>query len=126
MADEILLTGSGSSADATASANELSGALDGLNARAGNLAVTAGGFARAMSTAFSQAAIGGRALDDVLKSLALRLSNLALAAAFKPVATGILGGLDNVFANLFGGAGKGGGKPEQFAVGGVKPFASGG
>lgn len=120
MADEILDGGG----DAVASAAALSHTFDGLQLRASNLAVTANTFARAMSQAFTQSAIGGKQFDDVLKSLALRLSNLAVTAAFRPLASGLLGGLDNLFSNLFGGAG--GKSSPQFALGGIKPFAAGG
>ena len=122
MADDF----SSSSADAAASAASLSHTFDGLQLRANSLAVTAGSFARAMSQAFIQSAIGGKQLDDVLKSVALRLSNLAVTAALKPIAGGLLGGLDKVFANLFGGAFGGGGKGLQIAAGAIKPFAAGG
>jgi hypothetical protein len=48
------------------------------------LGISATAFANAMTKAFSQAVTGGKQFDEVLKSLALRLSSLTLAAAFKP------------------------------------------
>ena len=39
-----------------------------------------------MTKAFAHATTGGKQFDDVLKSLALRLSNLAVQQAFKPLA----------------------------------------
>jgi phage-related minor tail protein len=96
-------------------------ALDGAQARMSNLAISANGFAGAMTRAFSQSVVGGRQFDDVLKSLVLRLSNMAVAAAFKPIASGIVGGLNSLFSGLFGGAVK-----STQAAGGIKPFAAGG
>lgn len=42
-------------------------------------------FAKTMTTAFTGLAIQGKSFGDVLASLALSLSNLALGAAFKPL-----------------------------------------
>ena len=42
-----------------------------------------------MSDAFSQSIIGSRNFEDVLKSLYLRLSDIALRLAFKPVETAL-------------------------------------
>ena len=64
-------------------------------------------FSNALGRAFSDAAIHGKGLGDVLKSLALNLSQIALKAAFKP--------LTNGFASLF-----------ETALAGVLPFAKGG
>lgn len=75
-------------------------------------------FGRAMSDAFAQGIVGSRSLDDVLKSLTLRISDIALRLAFKPVENALAAG----FAGLFGsGAGA-----LKAASGAVKPFASGG
>ncbi len=46
---------------------------------------SANGFARAMSTAFTRGITDGKSFDDVLKSLALRLSSLTVSAALRPV-----------------------------------------
>ncbi len=70
-------------------AAELSHALDGLQTSTNGLTASANGFARAMSQAFTQSVVGGKQFDDVLKSLALRLSSVAVSAAFKPLASGI-------------------------------------
>jgi phage-related minor tail protein len=101
--------------------SDLNAALDGLQARTASLTVSANGFASAMSRAFTQSASGGRQFDDVLKSLALRLSSLVVSAAFKPIASGIAGGLNSLFSGLFGG-----GANIAAAAGAVKPFAAGG
>jgi len=110
-------------AGAIASAGDLSTALSNLQSQSNALTVSANGFASAMTRAFTQAAAGGKQLDDVLKSLALRLSSLTVAQAFVPVAGGITsalsGGLGQVFSGLFG-------APVKMQGGGIKPFAAGG
>jgi phage-related minor tail protein len=95
--------------------------LAGLEKRANSLSISANGFARAMSTAFTQSAIGGRALDDVLKGLALRLSGMAVTAALRPLAQGLIGGFDKLFAGFGAGA-----ADIKAAMGAIKPFAAGG
>lgn len=78
-------------------------------------------FGAALTSAFEGAALRGRDLGDVLRSLALSLSRLALQAAFRPLEQGM--------ASLFGGLVSGG---VGFARGGVVhnalpvPFAAGG
>ena len=70
-------------------------------------------FGRALSDAFTQGVTGSRSLDDVLKSLYTRLSDIALRLAFKPVENVLTAG----FAGLLGG---GANVPVQpFAAGGV-------
>src|SRR5690606_587923 len=82
---------------------ELNVALDGLQTRTAGLASSANSFAGAMTRAFTQSTVGGRQFDDVLRSLALRISSLAVSAAFKPIASGIAGGINSLFGGLFGG-----------------------
>ena len=78
-------------------------------------------FSSALTSAFEGAAIKGKSLGDVLRTLALRLSEIALKAALKPLEQG--------FGNLIGGLISGG---LGFARGGVVsrrmpvPFAEGG
>jgi phage-related minor tail protein len=98
-----------------------SSALEGVDNRIASLTLNANAFAGVMSRAFSQSVIGGKQFDDVLKGLALRLSNMAVAAAFKPITSGIAGGLNQLFSGLFGG-----GTAITSATGAIKPFASGG
>ncbi len=80
-------------------------------------------FSGALVNAFEGIAIKGKSLGDVFKGLALKLSDLVLKAALKPLEQG----LGNLFTGLFSGAGGG-----AFANGGVisqgmpVPFASGG
>jgi phage-related minor tail protein len=96
--------------------------IDRAKARTAELAINANVFAGAMTRAFNQSVIGGKQFDDVLKSLALRLSSMAVAAAFKPIAGGIANGLNSLLAGLFGG----GATVSKNAQGAIKPFASGG
>ncbi len=78
-------------------------------------------FGVALTNAFQGVALRGRDLGDVLRSLTLSLSRMALQAAFRPLEQGI--------ASLVGGAFSG---SVAFAKGGVVqnalpvPFASGG
>lgn len=67
------------------------------------------GLGRRLVTAFAGAALQGRNLQDVLKGLALSLSQMALSAALKP--------LGNALGNAIGGAVSG--APTAFADGGV-------
>jgi phage-related minor tail protein len=101
-----------------------SSALDSVDSRLAGLTLSANAFAGVMSRAFNQSVTGGRQFDDVLKGLALRLSNMAVAAAFKPIAGGVVGGLNQLFSGLFGG--NSGAANVAAAMGAIKPFASGG
>ena len=96
--------------------------LDRAHAKTAALTISANGLANAMTRAFNQSVVGGRQLDEVLKGLALRLSSMVVSAAFKPVASGLLSGLNSLFGGLFGGAGA----DVKAAAGGIKPFAAGG
>lgn len=78
-------------------------------------------FGSALSTAFEGIALKGKSLGDVLKSLALSLSNIVLKAALKPLEQGI----GNLFSGLFGG-GFGFANGSAFQQGMPVPFASGG
>jgi phage-related minor tail protein len=97
---------------------DLSGTVDKTNISTKALGVSANQFAKAMSKAFGNAVAGGKQFDDVLKSLALRLSNLALKQAFKPLAKDLAGGLGSLFGGI------GGASPS--APAGLTPFANGG
>ncbi|MCB1412587.1 MAG: phage tail tape measure protein [Xanthobacteraceae bacterium] len=104
---------------------DTAGTLDSLELKTRDLASSANSFARAMSSAFSSSIAGGKQFDDVLKSLALRLSNLALKLAFKPLTSAISGGLESLLSGL---ANIGGSSSASMAAasGAVKPFAAGG
>ncbi|MEI9803795.1 MAG: phage tail tape measure protein [Pseudolabrys sp.] len=98
------------------------------------LGISATAFANAMTKAFTQATAGGKQFDDVLKSMALKLSSMTVAAAFKPVAKGFAGSLKDLLNSVFGGTGGttgGDGKPTPdsafaSALSSIQPFASGG
>src|SRR5262245_51325021 len=72
---------------------------DRTRASANALGISAAGFARVMSKAFADATAGGKKFDDVLRQLALRLSDMTVAHAFHPLARNLAGG----FGDLFGG-----------------------
>ena len=78
-------------------------------------------FGSALTTAFEGIALKGKSLGDVLKSLALSLSNIVLKAALKPLEQGI----GNLFSGLFTG-GFGFANGSTFQNGMPVPFASGG
>jgi phage-related minor tail protein len=75
------------------------------------------GFGATLTRAFEGAVVRGRDFSDVLRTLALRLSSMAIGAAFKPIEQG----LARLFQNLLGGS-AGGASPAPIAT----PFARGG
>ncbi|KAB2885928.1 MAG: phage tail tape measure protein [Pseudorhodoplanes sp.] len=99
--------------------------VDSLDGRLQELTRTAALFSRLMTAAFVQSATGARSFEEVLKSLYLRLSDLAVRAAFKPLERGLATGFTNLFAGLLGGGG-GSAAGMIAATGAVKPFAAGG
>jgi phage-related minor tail protein len=124
MADDTDLAAA--NAAAAAAAEKADQEMQKLEQRQRDLALGANKFASAMTSAFSQMIIGGKQFDDVLKSLALRMSDMVLRAALQPVmkslASSLTGGLEKAFGNLFGSATG----MQVAAQGAVKPFASGG
>jgi phage-related minor tail protein len=92
-----------------------------LQAQLADVSKAGARFSSALSQSFVDLAIKGKSFGDVLRALALRLSEIALKAAFKPLT-------DAIGASLAGAIGGGLG----FAQGGVirqglpVPFASGG
>jgi phage-related minor tail protein len=97
-----------------------SGTLSGLTSQTSALAGSATAFSKAMTQAFAASVTSGKQLDDVLKSLALKLSDLAVKAAFKPVEGALNGVLQNLLSGLSGGG------VQRNAQGAIKPFAAGG
>ncbi len=75
-------------------------------------------FASRLVTAFEAVAIRGKKLEDVVRSLALGLSEMVLKAAFKPIE----GALGTAFGGIFSGAFGGGAAPAALPI----PFAKGG
>jgi phage-related minor tail protein len=108
------------------SLQDASSTLDSLNAKTQALTISAGGFARAMTQAFSSSVSGGKQFDDVLKTLALRISSLAVTAAFKPLTASLTSGISSLFSGLTGSAGAAAAGVQANALGAIKPFASGG
>jgi lambda family phage tail tape measure protein len=100
--------------------------FDALSLRTQDLAVSANAFSRAMTGAFTASVVGGRQLDDVLRSLTLRLSDLAVRLAFKPVEQSVAGGIDKLLSGLAGTGGASALFNLRAASGAVKPFAAGG
>lgn len=95
-----------------------------LRTQLADLQSLARGFGRALTTAFRSAALDGKRLKDVLRSLTLGLSRRALNQALAPIGRGIGSFLANAVGNLLSGG-------AQFARGGVvgagvTPFAAGG
>jgi phage-related minor tail protein len=105
---------------------DLAATFDGLQAKSNDLLISANGFSRAMASAFTQAAIGGKQLDNVLQGLALRLSSMALSAALKPITASLTSGFNQLFSGLFSGSGATAGATVAAATGAIKPFAAGG
>jgi phage-related minor tail protein len=75
-------------------------------------------FAARLSNAFVQIAVEGKSLEDVVRSLGMSLSKIALQSALKPLQNGLSSMLQNLIAGAMGGGG-GGGVPTPFAHGGV-------
>ncbi len=102
-----------------------SSTLDSLSLKTKDLTASASGFARAMTQAFSASVTGGKQFDDVLKSLALRISDLAVRLAFKPLEKSLTSGISSLLSGLTGIGGSAAAKVEG-ASGAIKPFAAGG
>ncbi|MCO5129842.1 MAG: phage tail tape measure protein [Xanthobacteraceae bacterium] len=100
--------------------------LDSLALKTRDLSSGAHSFARAMTSAFASSVSGGKQFDDVLKSLALRLSNLAVSLAFKPLTSALGSGIESLLSGLAGIGGGAASASLAAAAGAIKPFASGG
>ena len=100
--------------------------LDSLSLKTRELSTGANSFARAMTSAFATSVTGGKQFDDVLKSLALRLSDLSVRLAFKPLTSALSGSIDSLLSGLTGIGGTPSTASVAAASGAVKPFASGG
>ncbi|HET9685837.1 MAG TPA: phage tail tape measure protein [Pseudolabrys sp.] len=101
--------------------NDLPETFERVRDSTATLGISTASFARAISRAFADATAGGKQFDDVLKQLALRLSNMALMQAFSPAAKASAGGLGKLFDALFGG-----GDDASATMRSITPFATGG
>ena len=99
--------------------------LDALAVKTRELELGADSFSRAMTRAFSASVTSGRQFDDVLKSLTLRMSDLAVRLAFKPLEKSISSGIESLLSGLSG-IGSNAAASVTAATGAVKPFAAGG
>ncbi len=109
----------------TTEADDQARTLDALAIKTRDLERGADSFSRAMTRAFSASVVGGRQFDDVLKSLTLRMSDLAVRMAFKPLENSISSGIESLLSGLSG-IGGSTAAAVTAATGAVKPFASGG
>jgi lambda family phage tail tape measure protein len=109
----------------TQDADDQARTLDALNLKTRDLELGADSFSRAMTRAFAVSVTSGKQFDDVLKSLTLRLSDLAVRLAFKPLEKSISSGIESLLSGLAG-IGSSAGASVTAATGAVKPFASGG
>jgi phage-related minor tail protein len=94
-----------------------SGTLDGLRSKTNDLTAAVGSFSKVMTQAFASSITSGKQFEDVLKSLALKLSSLAVQSAFKPLDSALGGYLQALTAGRGGGTGEG--TTQLFAAGGV-------
>jgi len=79
------------------------------------------GFGSAFTRALDQALVRGKSFSEVIRTLGMRLSSMALNAAFKPIEQGLSGMFQGLFSSA-GSSATGGGS----MLGGVMPFAKGG
>ncbi|MEL6422926.1 MAG: phage tail tape measure protein [Pseudomonadota bacterium] len=78
-------------------------------------------FSQTLTSAFDQVAVRGRKLDDVIRGVGLRLSQMAFDSALKPITSAFGNGIGQALSGLTGFA-SGGVPGRQMPV----PFASGG
>src|SRR5436190_20698033 len=113
------------SEDAGDAVDALSGSMEGVRTRTRDLTTGSNAFARAITSAFAAGASGARSFDSVLKSLALRLSNLSVGLALKPAIGSLFGGSNLSLGNLGSTSGITGATGAEDA-GSLQPFAKGG
>jgi phage-related minor tail protein len=103
----------------TSDLSAASGTLDSMTAKTTGLTSAATTFSKVMTQAFSSSVTSGQKFDDVLKSLALKMSDLAAKSALQAGAGAMTSGISSLVSSLFG-ASKAGASDT------VKAFASGG
>src|SRR6478609_1532137 len=114
------------SEDAGDAADALSGSMESVRTRTRELATGSNAFARAITSAFAAGASGARSFDSVLKSLALRLSNLSVSMALKPAIGALFGGSNLSLGGAFGSSSGITGATGAEDAGSIQPFAKGG
>jgi phage-related minor tail protein len=97
-----------------------SGTLDSMTTKTAGLTSAATTFSKVMTQAFSSSVASGQKFDDVLKSLALKMSDFAAKSALQAGAGAMTSGISSLVSGLLFGAGKAGVSDT------VKAFASGG
>lgn len=123
---------SGSDTDGSLIPGDFGDTADRAQKSTSALGISATAFARAMTKAFSDATTGGKQFDDVLKQLAMRLSNMAVTRAFQPIAKNVSSGLDSLFGEILGNdsnVAKNKGDAidaGMMSIAGLTPFAAGG
>lgn len=105
--------------DSAASAREGAEAFDRLE-----LSARAAG--RSMQAAFALANVEGRKLDDVLRAVGGRLSDMALQSAGRATSGLLAGGLSQALTSIAGGGLTGGGASVSAATQGAAPQAQAG
>jgi phage-related minor tail protein len=103
----------------TSDASAASSTLDSITTRTAGLTAAATTFSKAMVQAFATSAASGQKFDDVLKSLTLKMSDLAVKSALQPLTGTVTTGVSQLMTSLFGTSG-------ASASSAIKPFASGG
>lgn len=94
-----------------------------LASSTGKLTSGANGFGSAMTKAFASGIVEGKKFDDVLKSVGLKLSELSLKLALKPLEKLVSGSIDKLFASVMGGMSGGGGGASGFGGSGNAPVS---
>ncbi|WP_377295689.1 phage tail tape measure protein [Rhizobium sp. SGZ-381] len=88
-------TDEGSVAETLASTQALATAISDLEGRSQR-------FGTALSGALKSAAVSGKSLEDVLKGLGTRLTDIALSSALKPLDTALSGAVGSLFGSASG------------------------
>jgi phage-related minor tail protein len=86
---------------------ELVGGDQSIEGSAGKLTKSADGFGKAISQAFTRGIADGKRFEDVLKSVALRFSDMTLKMALKPLEGLLSKGIGALLGGLAGGLGRG-------------------
>src|ERR1051325_3588526 len=120
MADDLIGASEGSGAAA-----QLGGQMGKLSESTGKLSSGANAFAKAITGAFAQGVTGAKSFDSVLKSLALRLSDLSVSMALKPLTQAIGSNLNSLFTTLNNATGSGA-INLGLTASNTQPFATGG